>query len=489
MRYVYLIALFLTTAPALGEVEVTHLKPKIDENEIIISLDFGSDVSALRAGAVLMCDQYAADKKVNLQLRAEAEGGGAPTEIVFKMPTDSAQRSDFLVCSASSTASEFRTTPQLTLDVSSARKLAEAERKLHARDDDAAKRYAPPRRVFFRRVERMPGKLIVYFGTPSFGSVQARIKGGQEKPPSTPSTEHRFEFDNLVPSTYEIEAWVVDATNREVSSSRTDMDDQGKLLRFVVPENPGKVGLSDINVNRKSDSAIFTFNTDDDASVRVTARKVIDRTTGKYGRDLTADEALAEGKRSFRLMLNPLEADSEYDYSVTTINPYGEQGTSGVRSFKTLPRFAFKSPVEISLTPVGFIVGFETTDVPDAAGLRVKGKNFSRENSPDVISGNVVKLSLSVEDTKTFLKAGDNQPTLEIYAKKGEEQEIVQNMKIAFEQLESTKRKIRELSISDPEREALIKAIEEVSKKKWGETWGNIIPSVFKLALQFLVVP
>ena len=281
-----------------------------------------------------------------------------------------------------------------------------------------------------------------------------------------------------------MEAWVVDAKGNEVASTRTDTDTQGKPLEFMIPVNPGKVGLTVGPPTARANTVTIPATLDRDGSVRVTARKVIDRTTGKYGSPKTAHQAMVAGKRDYVLEISDLEPASDYDYAVTATNPYGDENPIEGRSFATLPVFGFKNALEVSITPIGFLVTFEATDVPDSAGLRVKGKGFLRENSA-TMSGKVAKLSLDLTDTKEFLKTGDAQPTLEAFVKKNG-QEVTQQIKVAFEPLDTAKAKIQALSLDQTEKDKLIAAVDGVSKKRWGGTWGSIIPEVFKLALTFI---
>lgn len=495
--------LVLLAACNVGAQELAHVENITTEiaadNSVTFKLDYSGPIA--KAGARLECEQVTTPPSDVGKLVSDKPAETPDTLLQFTLAKVSSQV-DLLRCRAESTTGGFQRSPRFTVDLATTREVRR-------------QKYSPPSSVTPGAIDRVGKKVTLHARTATPGQVKARIVGdNREVGPTALDFQHTLPFGELEPGKiYQFEIWVVDAGGKAIDETRRTTRDDGTRIQLEMPANTGKPGLTigRPGADARHESvgtreALINARADRDATSSVRFTKVIDRKAGQYAPGPTREFDLAAGVVT-PLKIEGLEPGSEYDYSVVAKSVYGEESDPERGTLSTLKDFSIVEPVEVSFTPVGFIIKVTATEKPDRAGVRLIGDNYNFDAKAAEITSEVVSVALTGEDTKAFLmkfadvKADEKSgvwatvtgkkkadfavtswPKLEVYVGKGKQSDTEQ-LRLTFDTVQSTKAKIQTLNIEQDDKNKLTNAIGKVSNEKWGETWGNVIGAVARIAL------
>jgi hypothetical protein len=425
-----------------------------------------------------------------------------------------------LRCVAASRTNAVVPSPTFEIDVANPRRLFALEAERIGRDAKEGEKYSPPSRLLFDRFERTGKNVALYLKTLSPGQVKGRIVGREGEVGPTPlHFEHALPFQNLEPGkTYRFEVWVVDAANKPVESSRAASFD-GVPLEYPMPSDSGKPGLSVGKPGREGSAdevtardATITITADRDADAEVRFTKVRDRKRGDFV--VGPNKTIPLEKDRQASITIPLDAGAEYDFEVVARSTYGDTAKRGPFSLTTLKEFGFEKPIEISLTPVGFLIKAVATEKPDRAGVILTGKGYELRTEAKDIKDQTVTMALTTEKLRSFATefadvpqeqrqsfwqkftgkqtasatapAVVDWPTIEVYVGRGADPNASRTFKVALESVDSTKEKIKTLNLPEEDRSKLSNAAGEAATQKWGDSWGTIIGAIIRIGLTAL---
>lgn len=493
------------------------ISAKVDQTGAGVRVEYSASVPS-DAVVELECRMLTSVKDLGKRSDDKPQGLGS-TVLAFSLP-DLGATVETLRCVVLSRTNAVIASPAFDVDVANPRKLYALEAERIGRDAKEGEKYSPPSRLLFDRFERTGKNVTLYLKTISPGQVKGRIIGRDgEVGPTTLHFEHALPFQNLEPGkTYRFEVWVVDAANKPVESSRATSFD-GVPLEYPMPSDPGKPGLT-IGKPGKEGSvdqvtardATITVTADRDADAEVRFTKVRDRKRGDFVPGPSKTISL-EKDRPIAVTI-PLDAGTEYDFEVVARSTYGDTARRGPLNLTTLKEFGFEKPVEISLTPVGFLIKAIATEKPDRAGVILTGKGYELKAEAKQIENETVTMALTTDKLRSFATefadvpeeqrrsiwqkftgkqpatatapASVDWPTIEVYVGRGTDADVKRSFKVALESVDSTKEKIKTLNLPEEDRTKLSNAAGEAAKQRWGDSWGTIIEAIIRIGLTAL---
>ncbi|MFL6236150.1 MAG: hypothetical protein ACJ76N_23665 [Thermoanaerobaculia bacterium] len=428
MRYPpILVSLLMASLHAVGTAQVasqqtTNLEPlhltKVSHqstvDDVLLDFSFNSDVSQRLAEFTCECTRMQARGGDVSPLAPRVVAGETPTTVRVRIAKADIVSTNVLECTLSQTSPGGHQQNVLTagIDLTLRRELAQTKTELFRCSSGLAIAQKP----VLREVIAFPEHAVIrLLGNPS-GRYRVQAKAEGEEPrisnPSVPgSPTHEVKLGPLTPGkTYDLEYWQL--SDKDKAIARTTEKSPGGLK---TPKAAAEVTFSNQHVKAVEAGIIVEAATNVPALVSVDTREY-NPATGTAGAVVPGKEFLRDEygrppadalQISFRVPLR-LQAGQMYQYRLRAINADGVESPptqwDAQDAVKGLPVLDFTSPIEVAVTPVGFVVTWTANDPEYEAVLTVDDGDESvdvKRKSP----GPEVSLALGTVATSDFLKA------------------------------------------------------------------------------------
>lgn len=516
-----------TPAPSADHLRLSKVAQIPSTKDVVLEFTFDSDVSQRLSELTCGCSRKQADGAATTPLAPDVKAAGTPTMVTVTLPASDLTNTVSLECVLAQTPAggAKRTLMTTGVDLALRRELATKTTDLETATTNLSRwvsGVASAEKPMLGDVVEFPKRAIVKLTNANpCGRYQVKAQASGEtvrisKPSKPGSDTHTLELTDLTPGkVYDIEFYQLDKDDQPIPSTKGM-----KTAGVNTPNAADKVAFTSQNATAVEGGMILQVTTSA-PSVLVVDTREYDVKTGtgltpklgtpwekdSYGRPVAKNLGT-----SFKVAIT-LEPGRSYQYRLHAFNADGvEQPTEWSSATTTLPLFDFTQPVEIAVTPVGFVVSWESSVEPDSADIILDYEDRDDLTATRDKPGAKVSMALGPSKSQEFLQtmiASRQEPKAGSTTKPPKPPKLVVQLvkmvatptgtvkKTATRELrillpqekEETKAVMASLALKDDEKQKLLdavtKTIEGTGRFKSGGTKFNWA-GVFNVALKFL---
>jgi hypothetical protein len=377
---------------------------------------------------------------------------------------------------------------------------------------------------FERVVASFPDHVVLYFTTPTAGRIRVHVPRGDGVVPfesDSLGTEHYVTVDKLKPDTsYSAEAWALTATKAEKPATRITKANHDSKMQFTTEPAAEAPTFNTASAKSEANDIVVTYDLDQEAAVEATLEQelrdsngnTVYRTAGATTKKIVRDRfdrvTTSESPAIVQtIRFGSLTPDAVYRVTVRAANRYNqtrEKKIGNIRAGNPLPTLDFGSTVDISITPLGYLLTWTATVDPDAepavlgpldqpnAGLKISFPSHPEASAVTVPAGRDMNRKFTAMlDTKSLNEVLERAavlketPLLTVYMKK-EKATVSRSMRVRFET--PSKQQVQALGLSDPAKDVLKTKLDElVTKRKINIDWKKLASEGFKVLVDVIL--
>ena len=409
-------------AATSSELRLMKVEQVTTSKDVSFAFTFDTDISKRLAEFKCECSRRAADASETLPVNPPVKGGESPTAARVTVPEKDLKEMVAVECTLTHAApggvarTVITTTADLALRRDFVAKVTELENVSArlARYEQGVVGAQPPAWV---DVTTSPKRAVVRLTGNPCAKYELKASATNEvartSRSSPGSSTHILEVTDLTAGkSYDLEFYQLDANDRPINSTRVS-----RAAGIVTPSEANKVAVTEQLPSAVEGGVVIQGKTNVPAVVVVDVREY-DKDTGKHGTEKLApawpqsgginDRPAAKDLQPTFRVTAPADPGKFYQYRLRALNADGIETTTdwGDREAVSVPAaFGFTQPVEVAVTPVGFIFSWESSVPPDEVSIMVdyddRADLISRKEKPGT---KTFSMALDPAQTAEFLK-------------------------------------------------------------------------------------
>lgn len=409
-------------AVASGDPRLTKVEQVTSSKDVTFEFIFDADISKRFAEFKCECPRRPADGSKALPVNPPVTAGESPTAISVTVPERDLKDMVAVECTLTHTApgGVGRTLMTSSADLALRRDVIAKSGELEnvsarlAKYESGVFGAQPP--AWLDAVTSPKRALVRVTGNPC-AKYELKASAKNEVPrtsrSSPGSSTHTFEVIDLTSGkSYDLEFYQLDSNNQPIPATRVS-----RAGGIVTPAEANKVAFTEQLPSAVEGGLVIKGKTNIPAVVVIDVREY-DKDTGKAGAEKLAsawpqsaginDRPAAKDLLPAFTVTAAADAGKAYQYRLRALNADGvetQTDWSDQAAVTVPPAFGFTQPVEIAVTPIGFVFSWEASAVPDEVTVTIDYEDRNdliiRKEKPGT---KTLSMALDPSQTTQFLR-------------------------------------------------------------------------------------